>query len=190
MPVGQYARLDQGCSECRGRTLGFDQAMALGPYTGPIRDLCLRLKDQENAWLAQSLAELFVETYQHQLESLDPAAVVPIPLYWVRRLHRGYNQADELAGAIACRIGLKVDRGLRRGLDTPKLAGLSRLERRQHMQGAFRMRLRPEWKGRTVLLVDDILTTGATTGTAARAIKQAGAKRVVVAVIGRAEGRA
>ncbi len=189
MPVGPHARLDRGCSDCRGRVLGFDQAMALGPYTGPIRDLCLQLKRQENAWIAQDLVKLFVEVHQERLRQMSPAAIVPVPLYWLRRLTRGYNQADELATALGHCLGVGVHRGLRRSINTPKLAGLGRLERRERLKEAFRIQSRPEWAGRTVLLVDDILTTGATTGSAARTLKRAGAKQVVVAVVGRAEGR-
>lgn len=189
MPVGPHARLDRGCSECRNRTLGFDQAMALGSYSGPLRDLCLSLKHQENAWLAQDLAELLVESHQERLRELDPVSIVPIPLYWVRRLTRGYNQADELATALASRLGVRVNRGLKRVTNTPKLAGLGRLERRERLKGVFRFGAQPDWKGRTVLLVDDILTSGATAGSAARVIKLAGAKRVVIVVVGRAEGR-
>jgi predicted amidophosphoribosyltransferase len=78
---------------------------------------------------------------------------------------------------------------LRRLVDTPKLAGLGRVERAERLRGAFRCRPDRRLKGRTVLLIDDILTTGATCGAAARALKGAGAARVVAVVIARAEGK-
>jgi ComF family protein len=189
--LGPWARLDKGCSECRGKPLGFDAALALAPYQGPLRDLCLRLKHRRDAWLARWLAELVVEARGGPLQAelaRDPKPlVVPVPLHWLRRLERGYNQAEALADALARRLGLRTSRPLRRIKQTKLLAGIGRTERAEQLRGAFRSR---PLVGRTVLLVDDILTTGATCGSAARALKKAGAARVVAVVVARAEGRA
>ncbi len=99
MPVGPYADRTGGCSECRGVALGFDRAVALGPYQGPIRSLCLSLKHERNAWIGRWLGELIVEGQLDQLraERIPQAWVVPVPLHWRRRLSRGYNQAEALA---------------------------------------------------------------------------------------------
>jgi predicted amidophosphoribosyltransferase len=78
---------------------------------------------------------------------------------------------------------------LRRVVATPALADRGRVERAELLRHAFHSRIDARMRGRTVLLVDDILTTGATCGAAARALKKAGAKRVVAVVVGRAEGR-
>lgn len=187
--VGPHARLEKGCSECRGRALGFDAAVALGPYQGPIRDLCLRLKREPNARLARWLADLLVEARAEPLGREAAAWVAPVPMHWRKRMIKGYDHADELARALARRLGLPLRRPLRRLRATGKLAGAGRVERLERMRGAFSARIRPSLRGKTVLLVDDILTTGATGGDAARALKRAGAGRVVVVVIGRAEGR-
>lgn len=192
MPVGPFAHLDRGCSECRGRTLGFDAAVALGPYQGPIRDLCLRLKHDSEAWLIRWLAQLWVEARGPALP-LGPdeeICVVPVPLHWWRRWHRGYDQAELFAEHLARHLGVRRCRALRRVKATTKLAGLGRVARRHALKGAFRPRrgAAQAIAGRTVLLVDDILTTGATCGAAARVLKQAGARRVIVAVIGRTAG--
>ena len=189
--LGPWARLDKGCSTCRGKPLGFDAALALAPYQGPLRDLCLRLKHRRGAWLARWLAELVAEARRAPLEAelaRDPMSlVVPIPLHWLRRLERGYNQAEALADALARRLNLRSARPLRRIKRTDRLAGIGRTERAEQLRGAFRSR---PLAGRTVLLVDDILTTGATCGSAARALKKAGAARVVAVIVARAEGRA
>ena len=189
--LGPWARLDKGCSACRGKPLGFDAALALAPYQGPLRDLCLRLKDRRGAWLARWLAELVAEARRGPLEAelaRDPMSlVVPVPLHWLRRLERGYNQAEALADALARRLNLRSSHPLRRIKRTHPLAGIGRTERAEQLRGAFRSR---PVAGRTVLLVDDILTTGATCGAAARALKKAGAARVVAVVMARAEGRA
>lgn len=191
--IGPWGRADKGCSECRGKSLGFDAAATLGPYEGAIRTVCLALKRERNAWLARSAAGLLAESWGDRLRGEGPgAAVVAVPLHWRRRWRRGYNQAEALAGPLARALGLSVVRPLRRVVATPPLATLGPTERAAVMRDAFRARAGADRRleGRTVILVDDILTTGATAGAAARALKRAGASRVVVAVLGRAEGRA
>ncbi|MFI5454604.1 MAG: ComF family protein [Isosphaerales bacterium] len=187
LPVGPYADLREGCSVCRGRSMGFDAALAFGPYDQEIRDLCLRLKHERNAWLAPWLSSLLVEARKSALGRLPSDAwIVPVPLHRWRYWQRGYNQAEALAHGLARRLNLPVHRPLRRVVATPKLAELGLTERGQIMHRAFHAQARPELTGRTVVLVDDVLTTGATCGDAARALKQAGATQVVAVVIARA----
>jgi ComF family protein len=175
-----------GCSACRNRTLGFDAVIALGPYEGALRELCLRLKHERYAWLAPWLSELLIEARREALASLPADAwVVPVPLHWWRHWRRGYNQAEALARGLAGRIGLPLRRGLRRLRATMKLAELSPTERARALHGAFRARRSPGLARSTVVLVDDVLTTGATCGAAARALKHAGASQVVVIVLAR-----
>jgi len=186
LPVGPHADLRRGCAECRGHSLGFDAALALGPYAESIRDLCLRLKHERNAWLAPWLGNLLADARQSELARLPRDAwIVPVPLHWWRRLQRGYNQAEALAKGLSRSLDLRVRQPLRRIKATDRLAHKTASDRMDAMRQAFRARLDPGLKGRTILLVDDILTTGATCGAAARALKQAGAKRVIVAVLAR-----
>jgi ComF family protein len=188
MQVGPFADLQRGCSECRGRSLGFDAALALGPYEGAIKDLCLQLKHERNAWLATCLGDLLVEGRREAVSHLPADAwVVPVPLHWWRHWRRGYNQAEALARGLSRRLDLPIYRPLRRVRATPRLAPMGPTERGQALRKAFRARPRPQLRGRTVLLVDDILTTGATCGEAARELKRAGAARVIALVIARAE---
>jgi ComF family protein len=121
----------------------------------------------------------------------EDAWVVPVPLHWWRSWERGYNQSDELARRLAKRLALRRVCALRRIVATDPLAQMGRAERARVMRDAFRVRpaLNSALAGRTIVLVDDILTTGATSGAAARTLKKAGAARVVVVVIGRAEGK-
>lgn len=194
MPVGPFSHVTKGCIECRGKPLGFDAAVALGPYSGPIRQNCLALKRQTHAWLARWLADLIVAGRADAIRgALGPrsgdAVVVPIPLHWRKRFRRGYNQAEALAEGIARGLRLPLRQPLRRLVDTPALALAGRTERARRMKKAFRARRGVRLDGRPVVLVDDILTSGATAGAAARALRQAGAGRVVVVVLGRAEGR-
>jgi ComF family protein len=189
MAAGPWANLNSGCSWCRDRRLGFDAAVSLGPYQGPIRELCLNLKNEKQAWRARWAADLLVEARAETLRGYKADLVVAVPLHWWRRLKRGYNQAEALASHLARRLGLPKVHALRRVEHTPKLADRSRGERAELLRTAFRARNGMLLNGRTVLLVDDILTTGATCGAAARALKTAGATKVVAVVLGRSEGR-
>lgn len=190
MPIGPWARVEGPCMECRRHRLGFDAAVALGPYQGPIRALCLQLKHEQSNWLARWLVDLLVEARGEQMATLGASCVVPVPMHWRRQWVRRQDQAESLAAHVARRLRLQLRRPLKRVVATPKLAGKGRAERIRLLKDAFQARSDRRIEGQTVLLVDDILTTGSTTSAAARALKRAGAKRVVVAVIGRAEGRA
>ena len=190
MPVGPWGDRSGGCSQCRGRRLGFDGAFALGPYQGPIRHLCLKLKRESNAWLAKWAAGLVFDAHVGALRGLGATRVVAVPMHWRKRFARGYNQAEALATPLAMRLGLRLDRPLRRARATPPLAQLGKGARATLLKGAFRVRPGVDLKGETILLIDDILTTGSTCGEAARMLKRAGARRVVVVVVGRAEGYA
>jgi ComF family protein len=188
LSVGPFADLRGGCAACRDRSLGFDSALALGPYEGAIRELCLRLKHEHNAWLAPRLSDLFVEARRDAISQLPSDVwVVPVPLHWSRQWWRGYNQAEALACGLAHRLGLPFHRPLRRVIATERLALKGRTERADVVRGVFLARSGRKLTGRTVVLVDDVLTTGATCSAAAKALKKAGASRVVVVVIARAE---
>jgi ComF family protein len=164
----------------------FDQALRLGPYDGLLREVILRLKHAPGEGLAEVLGELWAEHSEPRLRSLGAAVVVPVPLHWWRRLSRGYNQSEVLARAVAARLGLPCRPGfLRQVRATSHQKGQSTANRRSNVQGAFRGQPHPEMRGQTVLLVDDVLTTGSTAGEAARALLRAGAARVVVAVLAR-----
>ncbi len=173
LPAGPFADLERGCGACRGRSLGFDAAMALGPYEGSLRELCLRLKHERNAWLAPRLSGLWLEARGEAIGRFpDDAWIVPVPLHWWRHWRRGYNQAEALARGLARRLDRPLRRPLQRVVATDKLAELSRTERTRAMRGAFRARRNARLEGRTILLVDDVLTTGATCGAAARASRK------------------
>jgi ComF family protein len=112
-----------------------------------------------------------------------------VPLHWRRRLQRGFNQSALLAGAVARRYGIPVRSALRRTRATPTQAGLTHAGRRSNVAGAFRV-ARPETvAGRRVLLVDDVMTTGATASACAAALKRAGARYVALLTLARVDRR-
>jgi ComF family protein len=113
-------------------------------------------------------------------------AAVPVPLYWRRRLQRGFNQAELLARGLSRRTGIPVVRALSRLRPTPAQAGLSNSARRQNVSQAFRAR---GVQGKRILLIDDVMTTGATAASCAAALKQAGARRVSLLTVARVDRR-
>ncbi len=184
--VGPYALLDGGCVGCRGRALPFEAALRLGPYERLLHELIPRLKYHAGEGLAEVLGELWGAHAAARFQAVQAEVIVPVPLYWLRRLRRGYNQSAAVAGGLARALGLPCRPWLRRVRNTPKQVGRSFAARQENVRGAFRARRGAPLAGRSVLLVDDVMTTGATLGEAARALRTAGAARVSVAALARA----
>jgi ComF family protein len=186
--VGPFAQLETGCPRCEHERFHFDGAIRLGRYDGKLRDVILRMKQQNGEPLAETLGQLWAVERAAVFAPLNLDAVVPIPLHWLRWLHRGYNQTGAVARCLA--RGLKKPcrtHWLWRRKHTPPQAQQTPTDRRRHMSGTFHARPRRGLQGATILLVDDILTTGSTCNDAARALKSAGAGRVFAAILGRAE---
>jgi ComF family protein len=182
--VGPFVSLEGGCSACRQQSFHFESVLRLGPYDGLLREVILRLKQSTGEGFAETLGELWAQHAGTQLRALQADVVVPVPLHWWRRWTRGYNQSEALAFALARSLGLTCQpRWLRRIRNTPRQVQQVASFRRDNVRNAFSARPRPELRGKTVLLVDDVLTTGSTASDAARALCQAGAARVVVAVL-------
>jgi ComF family protein len=187
--VGPYAFVEGGCASCRPHSFHFEGVIRLGPYDGLLRDSILRLKQPAGEGLAEALGLLWAHHVQQRLSAVGADAVVPVPLHWKRRLARGYNQSEALARALAGRLALPCRPGwLRRERNIPHQVKQTATARRENPRGAFFARPRPELKGKTILLVDDVLTTGSTASDAARALRAAGAARVVVAVLAHSTG--
>lgn len=186
--IGPYAWVEKGCPECAGRSLHFDAAYRLGKYAGPLRDAILRMKSLSGQDLAEALGRHWAESHAGALRAEPIHYVVPVPLHWVRRWQRGYNQAHAIAYGMARELKLPCRaHWLRRLRHTPAQHLLSPTARRDNVKNAFKARSRSELEGKTVLLVDDVLTTGTTCSEAAKALRAAGAGRVVAAVLARAE---
>jgi ComF family protein len=182
--VGPHTDTDEGCLRCRSHRFHFASVTRLGPYDGRLREAVLRIKDEGGEALAEELGRAFAVTRRAQLSAGQPEVVVPVPLHWRRRLTRGYNQSETVARALADELGLPLKAGwLVRTKPTPQQSNVSATARWENVRGAFRIGFRAPVRGVRVLLVDDVLTTGATADAAATILRQAGAAQVSVAVL-------
>lgn len=184
--VGPHTDTTDGCAECRGLALGFDRAFRLGPYIGPLRDAVLRTKVLAGEGLADLLGRIFAEERGEALRGEGIDLVTAVPLHWWRRWTRGYNQAEAIARELAAGLAVPfAPRLVRRVRLASQHAQPTREARRENVKGAFRVQPSARIAGRTVLVVDDVMTTGSTLGEVARVLKAAGAGRVVVACLAR-----
>jgi ComF family protein len=185
--VGPFVQLAGGCVACRGESFAFEAAIRLAPYDGVLRDAVLKLKHHNGEGLAELLGKVWVDRDAQRFRALGIDAVVPVPLHWFRRWRRGYNQSAAIARGLATHLKIpSFPSWLRRLRNTPVQTTQSPAGRRDNVRGAFRARTRARLKGRSILLVDDVMTTGATASEAARALRAAGAVRVTLAVLARA----
>jgi ComF family protein len=154
-----------------------------------LRDTILRLKQWTGEDLAEVLSKLWAKRLRDKLTPFSPAAVIPIPLHWRRRLIRGYNQSGVIARCLANELGVPCwPRALRRIRPTPQQTlQSSATARRENVKQAFATRDGYAFAGQTLVLVDDVLTTGATASEAARALRTHKPKAIYVAVL--AHGR-
>jgi len=175
------------CARCRRRPHAFSAARAAGDYDGTLRDILQAFKYGGRRGLARPLGRLAAAAGAGILIGAD--CVVPVPLHPLRRLHRGFNQAEDLAR----QLDLPVIGALRRTRVTAPQTGLTAAARWRNVGRAFGLspfltrRAREQWLiNRTVVLVDDVRTTGATLDACARTLLTAGVREVRALTVARA----
>jgi ComF family protein len=177
------------CARCDARRPSFQIARSVGRYEGSLREIIHAFKYRHRRALAEPLASWLAEAGADLLDGAD--AVVPVPLHPRRRLERGFNQADDLARL----LGRPVWRVIRRVRHGRPQAGLAGRARRANVHGAFslaswwgaaapRPRARP-LRNAVVVLIDDVMTTGATLDACSRALLDAGVRRVGALTVAR-----
>ncbi len=165
---------------------GYDTVYTFGSYEETLRELIHLFKYQKMRPLARPLGALLARAIPRE-QRFD--LIIPMPLHWRKRWSRGFNQSELLAKEIARRWGVPVAKAVRRVKATAPQAGLTHAKRRINMQAAFAIRKGTDLRGLRVLLIDDVVTTGATASACAKVLKRAGAGHVAVAAVARTDRR-
>jgi competence protein ComFC len=172
------------CTTCLRHPPGFDCAWGAVSYNPAIQALLHQFKYGQKTAVRRIFAgflDAFLDSYRISLDSFD--CVAPIPLHPVRYRERGFNQSQLLAQYVHAKTGLPVVEALIRSKPTKIQAFLGRKERWTNLEGAFRIKRSFNTNNKSILLVDDLLTTGATASAAAATLKEAGAKKVGLLVV-------
>ncbi len=163
------------CGFCIAKPPRIGRTRAALAYDELSRSIALRLKHGRKVALARTMARYMAPLVRSDGEPL----LVPVPLHRSRLWSRGINQSALVARELAKTTGPRADPCLlKRVTQTPALKGMSLRQRRKLVAGAFKMKPEADLQGRTIVLVDDVLTTGSTANACARALEQAGAGRV------------
>ena len=174
------------CGRCRRGLSPFSAGASLGPYEGTLRVAVHELKYRSRRRVAGRMSEAMLGDPSVRAVLAGASVLVPVPLHPRRKRKRGFNQSELLAQELARRAGIAIAAdALVRRKDTPPQTGLSAAARRANVSGAFAVRRRPQVAGRAVVLVDDVLTTGATVSACARALQAAGAREVRLLTVAR-----
>ena len=174
------------CGLCRLGLNGFDAAYSFGLYESELRELIHLFKYGRIQTLARPLGRMLSSALPRE-EHFD--LIVPMPIHWLRRWQRGFNQAELLAQELSRRTFLPVRNAACRVHHKTAQAGLTNAKRRLNVAGAFRVQNRSDVQGKRVLLIDDVMTTGATASACAKALKRAGAAHVSLLTVGRVDRR-
>jgi len=180
--VSKFALIDGACGDCQNNKFQFDGIARAGIYGKSLKDMIVGLKRGKTE-LDLALGSLADSAFQGGGFAREIEFIVPVPLHWSRRLKRGYNQSCVLAKKLkghTARINTDLVR-VRRTKFQPTMQ--TPAARAKNVRGAFAVRKRHKFAGRTVCLVDDIKTTGATLNECAKTLKEAGASKVFALVL-------
>jgi ComF family protein len=189
-PLGRWALTDGDslvCRACQQKVYAFHRARSYGIYDGPLVKAILLLKWERMEPLGRWFAERLADIVRGEGEILAADVVVPVPLHHDRERQRGFNQAGLISRPLARRLGLPhKSMLLMRTRPRPNKQVLSLEERWESVRGAFATRPGSQVDNTRVLLVDDVMTTGATLDACARALLESGAKSVLGLTVARA----
>jgi len=186
------------CGACRQDKPPFAKAVAYGSYNGNLRELIHLLKYEHVKPVAQVLGDMLAEAIERIKDALpvEGVVVVPVPLHKSKRRQRAFNQAEMIAraaldllkkkdGNAGVQTWIVNKKALVRCRATQSQIGLTRAQRLENMRGAFAAAHSKAVQNRTVLLIDDVVTTGTTVAECARILRKAGASKVYVASVAR-----
>ena len=172
------------CTVCREGLANFDAAYSFGSYEGTLQQLIHLFKYAKVETLGQPLSRFLLQALPLEA-NFD--LIIAMPMHWRKRWERGFNQAELLAAPVARRYGLPLANNLRRARYTRSQAGLTESGRRENLRGSFRLHRPERIKGKRILLIDDVFTTGSTLRAAAAILKSAGAAHVAALTLARVD---
>lgn len=177
---------DHLCSGCLNEERYFTKARAIGPYEGVLLEAISRFKYQKASRLAKPLGMLLAEYEDPEFPFSEFDLLLPVPLHSKRLRERGFNQSLLLAGRVSRKHAISLDfTSLQRTRHTDPQTQLSGAERQKNIRGAFEVRRPGAIRGKKILLIDDVFTTGATVQECAKVLLKAGSKRVDVLTLAR-----
>ena len=177
-----YGELDI-CDDCVGNPHKFDKSYCILEYRDDVRSKILALKNTRASHLAIPFSDILLDEYNKLNWPVD--VIIPVPIHTSREKSRGYNQSELLCNALSESTGLVDTSILIREIDTPHQTGLNRENRKKNVHSAFKVLDRAKVKGKNILIVDDIYTTGTTLDECTRALKKAGASKVFALCLAR-----
>lgn len=184
--AAEEATATADCLHCRPREWLVERTWSMGTYRDALRAAVLATKRSAEYRLTETLANWLADRHGSELAAWRPDVVVPVPMHWLRRLRRGVNGPEHIARVLAERLGTPWSDVLVRRRYTRPQTELGERQRQRNLRGALALRVPAPLAGARVLVVDDVLTTGATANAAARVLRRAGAEGVAVAVLARA----
>jgi ComF family protein len=188
-PFASMVEEDHPCEDCLSKTPFYDMVRAPYLYEGGIMEAIHQFKYAGRTHLADTLGPLLAFFVKEWMGPTPECLTIPVPLHPKRLRERGFNQSLLLARHVASLLGTELDfLSLRRIRYTQPQTGLKSEERKRNVRKAFEITNQEVIKGRNVLLVDDVTTTGSTLNECARALKRAGAEKVFGLVLARTAG--
>lgn len=170
---------DRVCINCKAHKREFDQARSVFIYENAAQNLIHGLKFRNQPYISRTLGFLMAEKFKKLDWKVD--VVVPVPLSKKRKKWRGYNQSELLAREFISHTGLEIcTDNLVKVVETRQQKGLGFKERQENLQRSFKLRYSKAFQGKKVLLIDDVLTSGATANACTKVLKNAGAEQVLV----------
>jgi len=186
--LGPHVIVEGRCSYCRSRRIGVASTSAVFSYQGVVRQQIHAAKFERQWAICRRLARVFARHLTREHVPADADLVVSVPMFWLDRRLRGLHLAGALGRALAERLSLDYDTHVLRQLrPSRRQFRLTSAERFRNVRGLFATRNGVDLAKRTVLLVDDVMTTGATASECARVLRRAGAKTIHAAVLARTE---
>jgi ComF family protein len=177
-----FARLPDGCADCRGENFNFDSIACAGIYRPPLSSLIVRFKLADRTYLLEPFLNLARDAVIRADFPEPVDFIVPVPLHWWRRFQRGFNQSALIAKGLNF-DSAKFNTDLVRIRYTQEQALLTAAARSKNVKGAFAVRKNHNFKGKNICLIDDVKTTGATLNECAKVLKNAGANKVFAFVL-------